>query len=72
MNNISEEKIIFLLDFGAFDAWVPEMIWVRDTGVQNAEYNNIKDTVISNVVNIDYALYYHSQHGPYFGDDIVI
>ncbi|GBC04178.1 hypothetical protein RclHR1_05550015 [Rhizophagus clarus] len=34
--------------------------------------NNFKDAILSNVKNIDYALWFNYDSGPYFGVDIVI
>ncbi|GES84532.1 hypothetical protein GLOIN_2v1882676 [Rhizophagus clarus] len=34
--------------------------------------DNFKDTVISNVKDLDYAIWFHSLSGPYFGKDINI
>ena len=44
----------------------------KDSFIFSFKNKNIKDAVISNIKNPDYALLYHSQHGPFFGDDIVI
>uniref|UniRef100_U9TWA9 TLDc domain-containing protein n=1 Tax=Rhizophagus irregularis (strain DAOM 181602 / DAOM 197198 / MUCL 43194) TaxID=747089 RepID=U9TWA9_RHIID len=32
---------------------------------------NIKDAIISNVINLNHAIYFNTNCGPYFGDDIV-
>src|SRR5439155_21404941 len=39
----------------------------KDSFIFSFKNKNIKDAVISNVKNADYALNYHPQHGPFFG-----
>src|SRR2546428_553739 len=44
----------------------------KDSFIFSFKNKNIKDAVISNVKDPNNALYYHPQHGPSFGTDIIM
>ncbi|GBC00022.1 hypothetical protein RclHR1_03710006 [Rhizophagus clarus] len=48
--------------------------WVKtiDSFIFSFKDNNIKDAIISNVINVNHAIYNSNYCGPYFGDDFII
>ncbi|EXX65214.1 hypothetical protein RirG_058850 [Rhizophagus irregularis DAOM 197198w] len=57
------------------------LIWRRSSGswdktkdsfIFSFKNNDVKDAIISNIENIDYAIYCRYDHGSRFGDDIVM
>ncbi|PKY51541.1 hypothetical protein RhiirA4_468652, partial [Rhizophagus irregularis] len=54
--------------------WESSKIWGRtkDSFIFSVKNDSIKDAIISNVVDTDYALAFHPENGPCFGYDIKI
>jgi hypothetical protein len=44
----------------------------NDSFIFSFKDKNIKDAIFSKIENANYALNYHPDHGPYFGQDVVI
>ncbi|UZO03386.1 uncharacterized protein OCT59_023793 [Rhizophagus irregularis] len=44
----------------------------KDSFIFSFKNNDVKDAIISNIENTDYAIYYHYKGGPCFGDDILV
>ncbi|RGB27271.1 hypothetical protein C1646_819872 [Rhizophagus diaphanus] len=53
--------------------WEPSCLGkTKDSFIFSFKNNLIKDVIISNVVDTNFALSFYTTHGPYFGNDIII